>query len=456
MKLPPRDGWVFGCLVSGRPVNGELATVSERFRALAQRLDATPLEGRKALWDVFLLSQPDRDDIIQAVAEAEPEGPPPEPVAVNQRGNLVAPMVKMICAADIEPREVEWLWYGHVPLGMLTLFAGDPKLGKSYVTIAMAAAVSRGAPLPGDAAPERPASVILMSAEDDPARTIVPRLKAAGATLSRVHILESIILPRDEPGEGEQTRPPMERLPTLLAHDLDVIEAAAAKLDDCKLIVVDPVSAYLAGTDDHRNAELRGVLSPLKAMAERLNAAVLLVSHRSKSGGTNGKHRVIGSIAFVGACRANFMFVRDRNDATGRRVLMCDIGGNLAPTAPTLAYVIEDRSDGPRVEWLDEPVAITVDEALAAEQVAGQNPEEGTERRECDRWLRETLGAGPAPVTEILKAGKDAGFSRDALKRAKRRIGAEYGRDGFGPGSKCNWTLENEAANEAPETIERT
>ena len=39
---------------------------------------------------------------------------------------------------------VEWLWAGRVPLGMITMFAGDPKLGKSFVTLAMAAALSRG------------------------------------------------------------------------------------------------------------------------------------------------------------------------------------------------------------------------------------------------------------------------------------------------------------------------
>lgn len=456
MKPPPRDAWVFARLVSGLSINGELATVSEPFKPLAESLAATPLEGRRSLWDGFLLGQPDRDEIIRGVADAVPDGPAPQAMSPGAAGKLAAPVVKLTCAADIETREVEWLWNGRVPLGMLTLFAGDPKLGKSYVTIAMAAAISRGAPLPGDAAPEGPASAILMSAEDDPARTIVPRLKAAGADLSRVHILESIILPRDEPGEGKEPRAPFERLPTLLAHDLEAIEAAAGKLDNCKLIVIDPVSAYLAGTDDHRNAELRGVLSPLKTMAERLNAAVLLVSHLSKSGGTNGKHRVIGSIAFVGACRANFLFVRDRNDADGRRVLMCDNGGNLAPTAPTLAYVIENRDDGPRVEWNDETFAITVDEALAAETEAGQDAEEGAERRECDQWLRETLAAGPVLVTDIKKAGSEDGFSLAALKRAKRRIGAKSDREGFGPGSKCYWTLATAPGNEPDEPIEST
>ena len=456
MKPLPRDAWVIARLISGQSVNGELATVSEPFRPLAECLAKCRVEGRQYLWDGFLTAQSNhRDDIIRDVADADPEGPAPEELAVDPPLKPNAIVVKMTCAADVIPRKVEWLWHGRVPLGMLTLFAGDPKLGKSYVTLAMAAAVSRGAPLPQGDAPDKPASVILMSAEDDLARTIVPRLKAAGADLSRVHILESIILPRDDSENRDRSGPQIERLPTLLAYDLDAIEAAVARVGNCKMIVVDPVSAYLAGTDDHRNAELRGVLSPLKAMAERLNVAVVLVSHLSKGGGTNGKHRVIGSIAFVGACRANFLFVKDRNDTSGRRVLMCDNGGNLAPIAPTLSYVIEDRSDGPRVEWFDEPVAITVDEALAAELEAGLNAEQAAERCECDKWLRDTLARGPVLVNRIWSEGQNAGFSRDALKRAKSRIGAASDREGFGPGSKYFWRLGNASTDEPDRTMER-
>ena len=179
------------------------------------------------------------------------------------------------------------------------MFAGDPKLGKSYVTLAMAAAVSRGLPLPMSDRPNQPGSIILMSAEDDPARTIVPRLTAAGADLTKVHILESVFL-----ANGSET------LPSLRA-DIDAITAAASRLGDCRLIVIDPVSAYLKGVDDHRNAALRGVLTPLNRLAEQLGAAVVLVSHLTKGGSANGKHRVLGSIAYVGACRANHLFVAD-------------------------------------------------------------------------------------------------------------------------------------------------
>jgi len=44
----------------------------------------------------------------------------------------------------------------------------------------------------------------------------------------------------------------------------------------------------------------------LKRLAERLAAAVVLVSHLTKGGSANGKHRVLGSIAYVEACRANY------------------------------------------------------------------------------------------------------------------------------------------------------
>ncbi len=207
---------------------------------------------------------------------AAPRTTPPsplQPLPTAPEESAVEPerRARLTCAVDLEPREVEWLWSGRVPLGMITMFAGDPKLGKSYVTLAMAAAVSRGLPLPMSERPDRAGSTILMSAEDDPARTIVPRLMAAGADLAKVHILESVIL-----ANGSETFPS-------LRADIDAITAAAARLGDCRLIVIDPVSAYLKGVDDNRNAVLRGVLTPLNRLAERLGAAVVLVSHLTKA-----------------------------------------------------------------------------------------------------------------------------------------------------------------------------
>jgi len=397
---------------------------------------------------------PDSWDVEQCRAELERVAdatPPEDRDAITAEAICHKPRARLIRASDIEPQAIKWLWPPRIPLGMLALFAGDPKIGKSLSAVAIIAAVSRGAPLPLDREPLVPASVILMSAEDDTARVIVPRLKAAGADLDRVHILESIILPGSTLTDGERKPPTTERPPTILAGDIAHIEEAAAQLGDCKLIVIDPVTAYLDGIDDHRNTALRGVLWPLKRMAERLNAAVILITHMSKGGGPQAKHRVIGSIAYVGACRANFLFVKDRDDPSHRRVLMCDNGTNLAPEVPTLSYVVEDRGDGPVIAWGTEPVAITADEALQAQS---RDEDQQAERRNCDRWLRDTLASGPVLVKEVWGMGKEEGFSRDALKRAKMRIGAITVRDGFQ--SKCCWRLGNAPIDESLPPIERT
>ncbi len=355
--------------------------------AILTKLDPRPTVRIVRLADLWRSSQPvpEKGDIEEWLADGVPaQWTDIECRAELERHAVEAPEVDLDAlksavpsrrfvmrrASEIEPLAVEFLWEPRVPGGMLSLFAGDPKLGKSFVTIAMAASVSRGAPLPMDDRPRDPASVIIMSAEDDVGRTIVPRLRSAGANLDKIHILESVIL---EDGT--------EALPSLRS-DLDRIEEAAGSLGDCKLIIIDPITAYLFGIDDHHNVELRGVLSPLKRLAESLGIAVVLVSHTNKAGGPNGKYRVQGSIAYVGACRANFLFLKDREDPTGRRVLMLDNGCNLAPTVPTLACRIEDRGDGPRVEWETEPVPITTEEALAAESDAR---EDHSEAREIDR-----------------------------------------------------------------------
>ena len=288
-----------------------------------------------------------------------------------------------------------------------------------------------------DNRPRDPASVIIMSAEDDVARMIVPRLRSDGASLDKVHILESVIL-----DDGKEALPS-------LRTDLDRLEEAAASLGDCKLIIIDPITAYLVGIDDHRNADLRGVLSPLKRLAERLGIAVVLVSHTNKAGGPNGKYRVQGSIAYVGACRANFLFIKDREDPSGGRVLMLDNGCNLAPTVPTLVYRIMDGDEGPRVEWEAEPIPITTEEALAAESDVR---EDQSEARELDRWLRETLADGPVDSKDVFSSCKAAGFSPDQAKRAKKRLRVRSGRDGFGAGSKWMWALPEDTSIEGEPT----
>lgn len=93
--------------------------------------------------------------------------------------------------SDINPEPLRWLWPGRIPLGKLMVIAGDAGLGKSLLTIDIAARVSNGAAFPDGAACAQ-GSVIFLSAEDDAADTIRPRLDAAGADVSRIHLLEAV------------------------------------------------------------------------------------------------------------------------------------------------------------------------------------------------------------------------------------------------------------------------
>jgi hypothetical protein len=359
-------------------------------------------------------------------------GTQPSPNGKTRSGPPEPPKrrLKIRRASEVVCKPVEWLWQPRVPLGMLTLFGGDPKLGKSLVALATAASVSRGASLPGD--DPRPAgSVVILSAEDDSARTIVPRLKAAGANLDKIHLLESVILSEK-----------LEALPSLRS-DLELIEEEVSKLGDCRLIVVDPISAYLDGIDENKNAQVRGLLSPVKAMAERLNVAVVLVNHLRKTLGTNPLHALHGSIAFAGAARANFLFVRDRDDPKGKRVLILDAGCNLAPRdLPTLAYTVEDDDDVGVVAWCDEPPKITAQQYWdqCAEQ-AKQKRQEKTQTAECEEWLRETLQTGKALSRDLEKWAASMGFKKNVLYTAKERLGIQSEREGSREESKSYWAL---------------
>src|SRR5262249_44074013 len=157
--------------------------------------------------------------------------------------------------SDIVERKLCWLWPGRIPLGKFTLFAGDPGLGKSAATIDIAARVTRGTSWPDGAPNDQPGSVIILSAEDDDEDTIRPRLRVAGANLDKVHILQAV---RHAKTDGDTTLDHFS-----LATDVAALRDAVVSLEDVRLVIIDPISAYLGNTDSHVNARVRGIIAPL-------------------------------------------------------------------------------------------------------------------------------------------------------------------------------------------------
>jgi putative DNA primase/helicase len=335
--------------------------------------------------------------------------------------------------SDIPAQELRWLWPGRIPLGKLTLFAGDPGLGKSFVTLDIAAHVTRGKTWPdGTPGSGDPGSVIILSAEDDAADTIRPRLDAAGADLDRVLILQAV---RRAKPSGETT---LEHFS--LETDVLALQDAVASVNDPGLIVLDPISAYLGSTDSHVNARVRGLLAPLAELARSLRVAVVAVDHLSKSN-RPALYRPNGSIAFTAAARAVWLFAKNPDDLMQRLMLPGKM--NLAPDQLGLSYTLQERSQGVVVVSWGGPVRLTADAALEPEATG-----EKSERLEAMEWLREQLSGGPLTAKQIRRDATTAGFSWSTLRRAKDTLRVVHSKQGFAGG----WLWELPTAEDAHTT----
>jgi putative DNA primase/helicase len=332
-----------------------------------------------------------------------------------------APCAIMRQFSEIKPELLRWLWPGRIPLGKLTLLVGDPGLGKSLATIDIAARVSRGASFPDGAACE-PGAVILASAEDDPGDTIRPRLDNAGADVARVHTLEGMRVTLSDNSTAER--------PFDLEAGIATLEDALARVPGVRLIIVDPISAYLGSADSNTNADVRGILAPLAILAAKHAVAVLCVTHLRKSSGP-AVHRAIASIAFTAAARAVWAIAADPSDADRR--LMLAVKQNLGPNIGGLAFRVETQNGLPRLNW--EPGAVSVD----ANDVLGDH-ENHSERAEAEQWLRDYLANGPVGARETIRAANDVGVTRTTLWRAAAAIGAVKHKLG-GRGAGWEWSL---------------
>lgn len=108
----------------------------------------------------------------------------------NQSFGALSPV--LINLSDIAPEPMSWLWPGRIPMGKLTLVVGNPDLGKSLLSIDVAARVTSGRPWPGSDVRPRPGSVILLTAEDGLADTVRIRADAAGADVTKIKVLQGI------------------------------------------------------------------------------------------------------------------------------------------------------------------------------------------------------------------------------------------------------------------------
>jgi putative DNA primase/helicase len=368
-------------------------------------------------------------------------GRTPEETAAkpNQAATASAPAPAKrlnICTANsVETRKIRWLWAHRVPLGKLCLFVGVPGSGKSLCAGDVAARLSSGAAWFDAENTFPPSESLLLCGEDDIEDTTIPRLQAAGADLSKIHFLKSVITGSAETADERELG---------FDQDLRQVEEYLQEHPEVRLIVVDPVSNYLGAAKMNSEQEIRAVLIPLKNLAEKMGVAIIGVMHLNKKADTGAINRVGGAMAFVGVARVVYLFQAQASDdepeegAVNRlqQHFMVVMKANITKRVEGLIYEIPARAVV--VEGSDEYMPVirfvgtTVKNAEGVLQqkseVRGRPPESITVAK---AWLREYLKDGPKPSGEVIKAAKELqNLGSRTVEKAKAELGVLSGKDG--------------------------
>lgn len=364
---------------------------------------------------------------------------PVSPDGSEDRMEAGQPNAQIVSLADVDPEPVEWLWDEHLPLGKLVVLDGDPGVGKSTVSLDIAARVSTGSPMPDGSAGAKGA-VLILSAEDGVADTIRPRLDAAHGDPNQVIAMTGITYPGSD---GELLSRPV-RIP----GDLPAIEETVCDRG-VVLVIVDVLMAYLGGdVNSHHDQDIRRALHPLAAMAERRGCCVLVLRHLNKTTGTAAIYRGGGSIGIIGAARAGFICGTDPEDNTRR--VFAPVKCNLSVEPSALAYqLVTDELRGcVSIRWLGE-TALKPWELLSEQSDGDQR----SERDEAAEWLRGYLtdNGGEANAGDVIRAAlKELGIPQRTLQRARKRAGVVSVK----PGPKVPWLWRLDLGDGVPDRVQ--
>ena len=300
--------------------------------------------------------------------------------------------------SQVRDKQLQWLWKRFLPRRKIVLLDGDPAVGKSLVTLDLAARLSRGAALPDGTPSGRPHTVLLL---------------AAGADLDR------LIVVADYDGLPIQFPEQLMKLGELVRHHRP------------DLIIIDPIMAYLSLKVGAQNDQsVRQLLSALSVSAERADCTFLLVRHLRKAGSHKAVYRGSGSIAFIAAARTGLLAAPDPRAPD--RCVLAVTKSNLADTPHSLGYRIRSKADGlPVVDWLGR-VEVDANELNAMRDSVRP-------RERAITWLREELASGPRKSAEVLAAAVAAGIPERTVLRAKADLGIVSRQLGERSGNAWYW-----------------
>jgi putative DNA primase/helicase len=317
--------------------------------------------------------------------------------------------------AGIDPVQLRFLWWPYLPLGKVVIVAGAPGHGKSQLTALMAAMATRADFVPSDVG-ER-SRVLIMSAEDDLADTIVPRLLAVDADLSRVDTINV----RTTYADG-LTADGMIRIP----GDVPTVYSYVKRFPDTRLVILDPVVSFFGREHSSTvNQDVRDALDPLVAIAKAYAVTVVVVLHLNKSESRDFTARVAESHGFQALARCVLALGPDPDDPEGERgskKVLAITKANLAG-AGTHALRCEVRTatayNNAGHPITTSELALTGKCEISADDLL-MPASERTARIEAGEWLAEFVGDRWVKVGDVRKAALSDGFHWRTIERVRQ------------------------------------
>ena len=328
--------------------------------------------------------------------------------------------------ADIEEKKVPWLWYPYIPLGRLTILEGDPGQGKSWFSLAIATCVSVGGWLeimPGAENWSQPAGTVYVTCEDDPEDTIKKRLRILQANHALIHHL---------PGKVKVNTQPM----NITLTDLPILSQAIDRTQ-AKLLIIDPIQAYLPhGTDMNKAEQIRPLLVNLQKLAKAKNVAVLLVRHLSKGSKDQPLYKGMGSIDFTAAARSVLVCAERKEleewsiptDGSvprllSRRFAVAQVKNNISARGPSVEFSLQH----------DQFLWVGTSDVDAAQLLAPHTDRQGTATvQDAKKFLVMYLHGESRNAHVLRKDAVRAGIDKPTLDTALQELKVTERRDETG------------------------
>ena len=311
------------------------------------------------------------------------------------------------CLATVEPRPVKWLWFGRLATGEMVVLTGPPGAGKGLVICYIVACYTTGRPMAGDRQACPAGNVMYVSVEDADDTALVPRLKAAGANLDRVHswIMDA---------------------PPTLPDDTDKIVAELDRVQ-AGILILDPAPTLLTKEfSSNSDSDVRRAYSALGAACRTRGVALILVRHTNKRQLGDAMARGGGSIGWSGMARIELMLGRRPSTELAADVveesaiILAPVKSNLGRWPRSLCARIVEAGNTAKVEFIGES------DATADDLVSQDRPRTARKTEGAEALLRRVLGDFEwHPQKEIDREREAEGISYKTLNRVKAELRIE-------------------------------